>query len=119
MILYLYAFTVIKDDSSFKCKVSLNISLVILMPIAILLTVILLFTTCCPSFSSSCCCCPPLEFGIFLPSYPRKVFVRDQTQPNGRREIKEEVRADEVNKEGEDKEMMDDEMRERNEEDKV
>ena len=80
-------FTGIKSDSSFNCKVSLDISLFILMPIGILLTVILLFTTCCPSCCSS-----------------------------GRKEIKEEGEADEVKEEGEDKEMMNDETRERNEE---
>ena len=81
-----------------------------------ILTVILLFTicssSCCMSgcsfpsasnsscFSSSAICSscisscsasffPPLEFGIYLPSSPCKVFIKDQTQPYGRKEIKE------------------------------
>ena len=104
-----------------------------------LFTVILLLTTssCCSNLSSptsreasptsgeaspaSCCstsCCPPLELGIYLPDYPRKVFVRDQTQPNGRKEIKEEVEEEDGRDEGKEMEEYETSM-ERNQEDKV
>ena len=110
---------------------------------SILLTVILLLTT--SSFSCSCSCSspsdscsaqlsscsycsptstssfcyPPLQFGIYLPDSPCKVFVKDQTQPNGRREFKDmgEENEEEVNmdEEGEGNERT----REMNEEGEV
>ena len=55
-------------------------------------------SSCASSYSESCCsslssfsasCCPPLQFGIYLPSSPHKVFIKDQTEPNSRKEIKE------------------------------
>ena len=64
----------------------------------------------CPSCLSSSCvstsCFPPLEFGIYLPFSPDKVFIKDQIQLNRRKEIKEneveEEERDEKN-EGDDK----------------
>ena len=102
-------------DSDFHCKKTLKDTLVILL-VGLLLTVILLLTTrsssCCPS-SCSCApsstsCCPPIEFGLYLPDSPRKVFVRDQTQPNRRKEIKEEMEEEDERDEGKDEEMEED-----------
>ena len=46
-----------------------------------LLTIVFLCTL------RSCYCCP-LDYGVYLPSSPYKVFVKDENEPNGRREIK-------------------------------
>ena len=59
-------------------------------------------SSCLSSFSASCF--PPLEFGVYLPSSPCKVFIKDQTEPSGRREVKE---------------IEEEETRERNEEEEV
>ena len=90
----------------------LYFSLAILL-VGLLLTLVLLFTICsycccpnsCPSSSASTSssCLPPPQFGVYLPSFPHKVFIRDQTQPNGRKEIKEDT-AEEMNEEEEAKE---------------
>ena len=94
--LILYALTLTSYDGP-NCPDWLG--LIVILLVGVLLTVILLSTTCsssccpnsCPSNSSSCStfCCPPLEFGVYLPSDPHKVFIKDPTQSNGRKEIKE------------------------------
>ena len=45
--------------------------------------------------SSSNSCCPLLEFGVYLPSHPHKVFIKDSTQFNSRKEIKDMDEVDE------------------------
>ena len=50
----------------------------------ILMTIIFLcFFSCC--LKCSCSCCPSLEFGVYRPSAPRKVFVTDRSN----KEVKE------------------------------
>merc|ERR1719209_1056806 len=114
MIVYVYS------DLGHSCapKVPLFLALMV----GPLFTVILLLTTSSfcsnscsspsPTSTSSCStsCCPPLQFGIYLPDCPRKVFVKDQTQPNGRKEIN-----DEGGEEQEEQEEMTREMREKEE----
>merc|ERR1712130_1082633 len=124
-ILFSFATLIVATFTGGPCPPSV-ISFVTLL-VAILLTVILLLTTCCSPCSCSCSspnfisssCCPPLEFGIYLPDSPHKVFVKDQTQPNRRKEIKEEEddEAEEVNLDEEGK--GNERARERNEEKEV
>ena len=76
----------------------------LIMLVGPLFTAILLSTTssffstsCSPAPTSSCSnsCCPPLQFGIYLPDSPCRVFVKDQTQPDGRKEIKDKEEQEE------------------------
>jgi len=113
-----FIFTGKNYDSSSVCEEDL--SPYVPLPVSIFLTAILLLTTLSSPCSCSCSsptsisssCCPPLEFGIYLPDSPHKVFVKDQTQPNGRREIED---MGEVDEEAEEEEMNMDEEGEGNE----
>ena len=107
--LILYALTLTSYDGP-NCPDWLG--LIVILLVGVLLTVILLSTTCsssccpnsCPSNSSSCStfCCPQLEFGVYLPSDPHKVFIKDPTQSNGRKEIKDMDEAEEDGEKDED-----------------
>ena len=84
-------------------------------PLFLLLTTSSFFSTSCSPAPSSFClnsCCPPLQFGIYLPDSPCRVFVKDQTQPDGRKEIKD----DEEEEQEEEQEEQDQEEQEEQEE---
>ena len=44
-----------------------------------------MLSSCSSSPSSSCC--PSLELGVYFPASPEKMFIKDKTEPDGRREI--------------------------------